>query len=70
MKEYTKPEVTMVKLTAEEAVLKACKTAPGAGGFLLPCLFDLVGAPLYDFGSQRDIRRLLIERRCYSERND
>jgi hypothetical protein len=31
MKEYARPEVTRVKLTAEEAVLQFCKISPGIG---------------------------------------
>ena len=47
MKEYAKPEVTKVKLTTEESVLVACKTAPGA----TPGCTTGVQVPLYSFGS-------------------
>ncbi len=48
MKEYARPEVAKVKLTAEEAVLQFCKIPPGIGQ--TPCV-DAAGYPLFDLGS-------------------
>lgn len=47
-KPYSKPIVTQIPLKAEEAVLTACKTAPG-GGTGNPC--GAVGHPTFDYGS-------------------
>jgi hypothetical protein len=45
-KPYEKPSITQVPLKAEEAVLTACKNAPGSGSHC-----GGVGHPTFDFGS-------------------
>jgi hypothetical protein len=45
-KPYSKPTITQVPLKAEEAVLTACKTAPGVSN---PC--GPVGHPNFNLGS-------------------
>jgi hypothetical protein len=47
-KPYEKPAITQVPLKAEEAVLTACKNAPG-GGSHIQC--GGIGNPTFDFGS-------------------